>query len=198
MDVGRLGVDGRQEAIGVKRPDISARGARQPRKRGAAGVAVLITDPAVKLPVARDRRAGIGPEAVLLDRGIAESAGDRAGGDARIVIGAIGRLALQILAGDGEESVLAKAESLPGAGSDSGFAGGTAIAASRLDVGIVEAVFDGSAAARACLTQAHIDDAGNRIRSILRRGAVAQHLDLVERYRRDGVEIGRGGTPPDP
>ena len=45
-----------------------------------------------------------------------------------------------------------------------------------------------AAAGRVVLEQ-EIDDAGNRVRTVLRRGAVAQHLDSLQRDRRNGRDV---------
>ena len=58
-----------------------------------------------------------------------------------------------------------------------------ALAALGLDVGVVLAVGDAGVAAFTRVAQAQVDDAGDGVRAVLRRGAVAQHFDAF-RWRR--------------
>src|SRR5690606_8451581 len=53
----------------------------------------------------------------------------------------------------------------------------------------VAAVLGLQAAALARTLEHDVEHAGDRVRAVLRRGAVAQHLHAVDRRDRDGVEV---------
>ncbi|CAM5546717.1 hypothetical protein RLIN73S_03059 [Rhodanobacter lindaniclasticus] len=91
---------------------------------------------------------------------------------------AIGRVLLADLRGNSHPAMLAQGEAevalQPGAG---------AVA------GRVLAVVALHLAAGRALLQDDVDDAGQRVRTVLRRGTVAQHLDVVDRADRDRVDV---------
>ena len=70
------------------------------------------------------------------------------------------------------------------------------ITALSLDIGDKRAVACIHAATRAFFFQKDIDDARNRVRSILRRRPIAQHLNTADRCRWDRVQVdcGRSAT----
>ena len=188
-----LGIDDRQEAVGIPRQ--SGRGTGQPREGGAARVAVLITAERVQAPVVGQRRARVDEAGILLDFRVAVTTGDAVGRHAPVEVRTVGRAALQIFAGNGQETVLAEPDPLPQRGGNRVLAGHRAPAVRGVHVGVVESVIDLRTAARPRFAQAQVDDAGDRVRAILRGGAVAQHLDSVERHGRDGVEVDRRRSP---
>src|SRR5690606_14670189 len=137
--------------------------------------------PAIGLPVGVQRLARIGEDAPLLDLGVAEAAGDRAvGGGARIIVRTAGGIAVGIFRRQGQEAVRAQAEALPGRDGDGAAVLFIPLAARGLHIGEVLAVGDAGAAALAGLLETQVDDAGDGVRAVLRRGAVAQHLDPVQ------------------
>ena len=66
------------------------------------------------------------------------------------------------------------------------------LAARGREVGVVDAVVGGDAAAARGLAQTQIDDAGDGVGAVLGRGAVAQNLDRSQADRRDGVQVEGG------
>ena len=72
-----------------------------------------------------------------------------------------------------------------------------ALAALGLDVGVVLAVGERGVAALARIAQAQVDDAGDGVRAVLRRGAVAQHFDGFDRGERNGVQVDGGRAAAD-
>ncbi|MNS76816.1 hypothetical protein D3C72_1103730 [compost metagenome] len=193
-----LRVDGDlgQEAVGVDgRHIVGVVG--QAREGGAFAVAVLIAGPAIGLPVRIQRLAGVGEDGPLLDLGVAEAGGDGVGRHARIQVRAVGRLAVQIFGRQGQVTVGAKAQALPRRSGDGATVGLVALAARRLDRGEILAVGDAGPAALASFFQAQVDDAGDGVRAVLRRSAVAQDLDPVQSAGRDSVQIDGGRTATD-
>ncbi|MNT26192.1 hypothetical protein D3C72_1617510 [compost metagenome] len=160
-------------------------------------VAVLIAGPAIGFPIRIQRLAGVGEDGPLLDLGVAGAGGDGCRGDAGIIVRTVGRLAVQIFGRQGQETVRAEAEALPGRGGDRAAVGLVTLAPCGLDRGEILAVGDAGAAALAGFLQAQVDDPGDGVRAVLRRGAVAQDLDPVQGTRRDGVQIDGGRAAPD-
>ena len=82
---------------------------------------------------------------------------------------------------------------LPGADGD------PSIGLHVVDVGVIFAVGQADAGRRCrALAQLDVDDAGDRVRAILRGGAVAQHLDPRQiAMRRDQVHVDRGAAAAD-
>jgi hypothetical protein len=74
---------------------------------------------------------------------------------------------------------------------------GRAAAAGGLDVGVVDAVVVGRAAAGAGFAQAQVDDAGDGVGAVLGRGAVTQHLHAFDRDCRNRVEVEGGRAAAD-
>ena len=64
-------------------------------------------------------------------------------------------------------------------------------------LGLVAAIARRRTSARRCLFQLDVDDAGDRVRAVLRRRTVAQHFDALDRERRDGVQVDCRRAAPD-
>ncbi len=67
-------------------------------------------------------------------------------------------------------------------------------ASGRLEVGAVLAPTRRRLAALVGVLQHDVDDAGDGVRTVLRAGAVAKHLDPLDRADRDAVEVDRART----
>ena len=68
------------------------------------------------------------------------------------------------------------------------------VAAAVAFVGLADGGVEGAVVA---VLENDVDDAGDGVGAVLRRGAVAQHLDALDGAHRDGVQVGAGGAAPD-
>ncbi len=107
-----------------------------------------------------------------------------------IEAGAVGAVALLVLQAHAQEAAFAAQRGADLAAEETGLAVGDG-AADRFDVGVVRAVAQLQRAAFRSVIEDHVDHAGHGIGTVLRTGAVAQHLDALDRADRDGVEIDR-------
>jgi hypothetical protein len=100
--------------------------------------------------------------------------------------GAVGFAAVAVFAGEVDEAAVADLEAGVGAAVQHAavaFIGLPGFEAHHRGVGL--------------RPQDDVDHAGNRIGAVLRRGAVAQHFDAVDRGHRDRVDVGTRGTAAD-
>ena len=96
------------------------------------------------------------------------------------------------IGGGGEDAVVRRIEEgLAGVGLQAGDVGDV------VEGGLISAVGRGRAAAVVGAPELDVDHAGDRVRAILRRGAVAKHLDAADREARDQVEIHGGAAAAD-
>src|SRR6185369_2110471 len=73
VDVARIAVDQRQEAVRIERLGRRRERAQQTRESRALAAALLVAEPAVKLEIVADRGAGVHPAGILMHLGIAEA-----------------------------------------------------------------------------------------------------------------------------
>ena len=107
--------------------------------------------------------------------------------------GAVGALVVLQFQADAQEAALVAQHGADLGAGVAGLAIGDG-AVDRLEVGVVgaEAGFERAAFGR--VIQDHVDHAGHRIGAVQRTGAIAQHLDALDRADRDRVEVDRGGA----
>src|SRR5690606_29995078 len=149
----------------------------------------------VDLRALADVERGIGRDRELVDLGFAEAepalahAGEVAGvrRGALVGAGAVGRVLVPDLGGQVYGAAVA-------AQAQAGIAGQLPLGAVAL--GVLAAGGD-QAAAFAGALEHDVDYAGDRVRAVLGRGPVTQHLHPLDRRHRDGVEVHRRGATAD-
>ena len=191
-----VGGDERQESVRIDLRHV-ARVVEDARERGRVGVAILITGPAVEAPVVAERNARIDVAGDVAHVGIAVTRRDGRSRHAVVEVAAAGGIAIAIFGRQGEEPFAAERQAHPARSRGRRAVILVARAAFGVDVGVVPAIGEGRVAAFARLAQAQVDHARDRIRTVLRGGAVAQHFDRLDGGQRDRVQIDGGRAAAD-
>ena len=113
-----------------------------------------------------------------------------------IKAGAIGGFAVLELEAHAGKPALRADAGADLAGEEAGLAVGDG-AIDRLDIRVMGAKARLPLPALGRVIEDHVDDAGNRVRSVERPGAVAQHFDALDRADRDRVEVHRRSAATD-
>ncbi len=188
-----LGVDDRQEAVGIDRGDVAGVvGVAEEGRR--LGIIVGVAGVAVQLPLVVDGLAGIDENRDDALFRVAVAAGDGGRRDVLVDVGAVGGVALLGVDGDRQEAVRAQLEAGPAVDVGGGAIVDVARRPGALEIGVVLAVRGFDAATVVGFAQVQVQHAGDGVGTVLRRGAVTQHFDAVERGFGNGVQVDGGRT----
>ncbi|KAI1698000.1 hypothetical protein Ddc_19394 [Ditylenchus destructor] len=188
-DVGAGAVLQRQEALRIERGDaVGRRGGLRAPESGADRIASAEGGDGVDL-----REIGLAPlriddgrllRAVGIAEAVVDQAAARLGGSvAGVDAGAVGALLMTGLDGQSGPALVAERQT-------QARRGGAAPAVT----GVGLTGFEADVAAGRALAQHDVDDACNGVRAVLRGGAVAKDLDVIDGGERNGVQVHRRGA----
>ena len=193
-----VGVDQGQVAGGIDGGNVLARVVGGAERGCGLAVTPLAAGPEGGVPTAAQGLSTVQVEGLLFHIAVAEAGGDGRNRKTRIEIAPIGMIEVAVLGGQGQKSVRPELQALPAGNGGVGAVRDPAGApVEALEAGDVLAIGDRGAAAVIGLSQTEVDDAGDGVGSVERRGAVTQNLDAVDRRLGNGVQVDGSRSPAD-
>ena len=169
-----------QEAVRIQVGHGAAVAGAAEEARGIAFALRQAAEP-VQFAVAGADRA-VHPQVGVGGVGVADALGHARRAHAQgVLAGAVGFLAIAVFDAEVDEAVVAEFEAVVQAAVQHGAVAFAGLAGLEEDLGFL-----------GLLLQHDVDDAGDGVGTVLRRGAVAQHFDALDRGDRDGVDVGTG------